>query len=81
MPSTTIKVPIELRDRLAALARERRVSMARVREESLDASDEALFWRRVAETMPPVGAAAESPLVEAALKDGLDPEETWSDVL
>ncbi|MDR2566852.1 MAG: hypothetical protein LBC97_12530 [Bifidobacteriaceae bacterium] len=56
--------------------------MAAVISESLDAAQEGQFWRQVAATMPAGGAAAtDVELLDSGLADGLDPAETWDDVL
>jgi predicted transcriptional regulator len=47
MTVTTIKVPIELRDRLAARAKHDNVTMARVITQALDEAEEREFWERV----------------------------------
>lgn len=80
MTTTTIKVPTELRDRLAALARTEKTTLAGAIERSLDAADDAQFWAAVATTMSPGTVAADSALHAATLSDGLDPDEDWSDV-
>lgn len=84
MSSTTIKVPRELRDRLAALAKADGTTLAGAIEKSLDAGADALFWAEVARTMssPPArGAlAGEAAAVDGTLSDGLDADEDWSDV-
>ncbi len=83
MAMTTIKVPAELRDRLALLARREHTTLAGAIEISLDRADAASFWEEMRVTM----GAAEAALVRDArrlagtLADGLDPAEDWSDVL
>lgn len=47
MPSTTIKVPRELRDRLAVRAQAQQTTLAGAIERALDASDEQRFWDSV----------------------------------
>lgn len=44
MTMTTVKVPLELRDRIAARARSRRQSQAAVIASALDALDRREFW-------------------------------------
>lgn len=81
MPSTTIKVPTELRDRLAELARREDTTLAGAIARSLDAAETAEFWARVASTMsvrPRV--AADAGQLDGTLSDGLDPAESWDDV-
>lgn len=84
MSSTTIKVPVELRDRLAALASRENTTLAGAIARSLDAAESAVFWADVARTMSttgvgsPVSSYAEE--LSGSLTDGLDPEETWDDV-
>ena len=45
--STTIKVPRELRDRLARLAEREHVTLARAIERVLDENEDREFWARV----------------------------------
>lgn len=78
MAATTIKVPVELRDRLAALAREQHTTLAGAIEAALATRDEEKFWRTVADAMARPDASDELP---GTLTDGLDPAEDWSDVL
>lgn len=83
MASTTIKVPVELRDRLAALASRDNTTLAGAITRSLDAAEAAAFWAEVARTMDAPGRPAASSDVEqlsGSLTDGLDPEESWDDV-
>ena len=84
MPSTTIKVPVELRDRLAALATRENTTLAGAIARSLDASESAAFWADVASTMgiPDAGSPATSDAeqLSGSLTDGLDPDKTWDDV-
>jgi hypothetical protein len=44
---TTIKVPAELRDRLAARAKKEHITLATVIAKVLDESDERQFWNAV----------------------------------
>ena len=46
---TTIKVPSELRDRLAARAKKEQITLATVIAKALDESDERQFWDAVRE--------------------------------
>lgn len=46
--TTTVKVPVPLRDRIAARARTRQVSQAEVVAEALDALDRGDFWESIA---------------------------------
>lgn len=80
--STTIKVPVELRDRLAATARREGITLAEAVERALDAGDEAAFWAEVRSTMhsTEVGQAAAVAGFTHAVSDGLEPED-WSEVL
>lgn len=84
MPSTTIKVPVELRDRLAALATRESTTLAGAIAQSLDAVESAAFWADVARTMgtPEAGSRAPSDVeqLSGSLSDGLDPQESWDDV-
>jgi predicted transcriptional regulator len=47
MTMTTIKVPAELRDRLAARAKKEHITLATVIAKVLDESDERQFWNAV----------------------------------
>lgn len=49
MTVTTIKVPGELRDRLAAKAKQENLTMAAVIAHALDEAEEREFWERVRE--------------------------------
>jgi hypothetical protein len=84
MPLTTIRVPVELRDRLAVLASREHTTLAGAIAWSLDAAARAAFWTEVATSMgaTSVGSTAPSDLqqLNGGLTDGLDPEETWEDV-
>jgi hypothetical protein len=89
MRTTTIKVPVELRDRLAARAEQEHTTLAEAIRRSLDAAEDAAFWSGVAATMgQPIATAtprATTPQAAAeelrgSLADGLDPTETWDDV-
>lgn len=84
VPSTTIKVPVELRDRLAALASREHTTLAGAIAQSLDAAESAAFWADVARTMgpPDAGSPASSDVeqLSGSLIDGLDPRESWDDV-
>ena len=79
MATTTIKVPTELRDRLAELARREHTTLAGAIARSLDAAEDAAFWAAVTETMGEPDRVAER--FSGTLSDGLDPDETWDDVL
>lgn len=84
MPSTTIKVSVELRDRLAALAAREKTTLAGAITRSLDAAETAAFWADVAQTMGALEAesatASEAEHFSGSLADGLDPLESWDDV-
>ena len=49
MTMTTIKVPAELRDRLAARAKSENITLAAAIAKALDESDERQFWDAVRE--------------------------------
>jgi hypothetical protein len=76
----TIKVPEDLKARLDALAAAERLTLAGVIGRRLDVADEADFWRRFDEAAFRDGGPVED-LPGASLKDGLDPDETWEDIL
>lgn len=92
MASTTIKVPVELRDRLAALAEREDTTLAGAITRSLDAAEEAAFWASVSETLGASYVAGQGRVdvhlesrvsaeaLSGDLTDGLDPEESWDDV-
>lgn len=78
---TTIKVPVELRNRLAEIARREDTTLAGAISRMLDAAEEAAFWRQAAETMSIPAAMADAVAFQGTLIDGLDPDERWDDVL
>jgi hypothetical protein len=83
MAMTTIKVPVELRDRLALLARREHTTLAGAIERSLDRADTTAFWEEMRATMGAGQAALplDARRYAGTLADGLDPDEDWSDVL
>lgn len=82
MATTTIKVPEELRDRLIKRARRNHTTIAETIADSLDLAEEAAFWNDVRATMGDAQAqAADTEKFAGTLRDGLDPDEDWSDVL
>jgi predicted transcriptional regulator len=82
MTMTTIKVPVQLRDRLAVLARREHTTLAGAIERSLDQADAAAFWEEMRATMGTDQAALsrDAQGLASTLADGLDPAEDWSDV-
>lgn len=85
MTLTTIKVPAELRDRLAEVAKREHTTLAGAIERSLERADTAAFWEDVRATMGNTdaqpGLLADAERFAGSLSDGLDPDEDWSDVL
>lgn len=85
MTSTTIKVPVELRDRIAELAKREHTTLAGAIARSLDRAETAAFWEDVRATMSGVETQAattnDAEQLAATLTDGLDPDEDWTDVL
>lgn len=81
---TTIKVSIELRDRIARLAESHHLTMAGAVERALNVAEEEEFWVRARELMGTDEARAdlerESERLSASLGDELEPED-WSDIL
>ncbi|WP_205325203.1 hypothetical protein [Glycomyces sp. YM15] len=81
---TTIKVPVELRDRIARLAEERHLSMAGAVERAIDVAEEEEFWARARAVMGTVearvGLQRESERLAPSLGDELEAED-WSDIL
>lgn len=78
-PTTTVRIPIDLRRQLAEQARSRQSTMASVIETALTALIEEEFWRRMNETMPQSAEHIDqdSQVWDATLADGLV-EEDWS---
>ena len=75
MTVTTIKVPTELRDRLAAKAKHDNLTMAAVIAQALDETDERQFWadvRKAHAALTEEDRAAYVP--DATLMDDLDDE-------
>jgi hypothetical protein len=83
MAMTTIKVPIELHDRLAVLASREHTTLAGAIERSLDRADAAAFWDEMRTSMGTEQAVVsrDARRFAGTLTDGLDPDEDWSDVL
>jgi predicted transcriptional regulator len=85
MTSTTIKVPVELRDRIAELAKREHTTLAGAIARSLDRAETAAFWEDVRTTMSGVETQAamtnDAEQLAATLTDGLDPDEDWTDIL
>lgn len=85
MATTTLKVPVELRDRLAEQARRHGTTLAGVIAHALEVAEEREFWEEVRATMGTPAARAdlraESERFAATLTDGVDEDEDWSDVL
>jgi hypothetical protein len=84
MLTATIKVPVDLRDRIAERARHEHVTLARAIAHALDIADEARFWTEVRTTMGSAHAhnalKKETEEFTPSLADGLEPED-WSDIL
>lgn len=85
MTTTTIRVPRELHDRLARRAAQSGSSLSGAIERALEAEERAEFWDEVESTM---GSAevravirADSAALAGTMSDGLDPDESWDDVL
>ncbi len=85
MATTTLKVPVELRDRLADQARRRGTTLAGAIAHALEVAEEHEFWEDVRATMCTPAArqelTAESERFAGTLMDGADPAEDWSDIL
>lgn len=76
-PMTTIKVPRELRDRLASRARAQHTTLAGALAKALDDADEQAFWHRVREENARIGEAelrerVSDPTVRDDLADAAD---------
>lgn len=73
MTTTTIKVPVELRDRLAEVARRKNITMAAAIAQALDAAEEQRFWDAVRQAHASMAIAQrESYVSDATLTDDLD---------
>jgi hypothetical protein len=83
MAMTTIKVPVELHDRLALLASREQTTLAGAIERSLERADTAAFWEDMRAAMGTEQAmlSRDAKRFAGTLADGLDPDEDWSDVL
>lgn len=79
--STTIRVSDALHDRLAQEAADAGTTLAAVIERALEAEERSRFWQDVRTTMTSPSA---DPLAHeatgASIRDGLDPDETWTDI-
>lgn len=82
--ATTIKVPAELRDRLAERARKEHTTLAGAIEHALNVAEAAAFWDEVRATMGTDEAQRaidrDAETMSGASSDGLEPED-WSDIL
>lgn len=82
--ATTIKVPAELRDRLAERARKEHTTLAGAIEHTLNVAEAAAFWDEVRATMGTDEAQRaidrDAETMSGASSDGLEPED-WSDIL
>ncbi|WP_035697984.1 hypothetical protein [Glycomyces tenuis] len=82
--SAVIKLPVELRDRIAKLAEDRRLTIAGAVAHALDAAEEAEFRDKSRSAMGTRSAGAglrrQSERFAPSLSDELEPED-WSDVL
>ena len=78
--ATTIRVPRNLRERIAERARREHISQAQVIQAALDEADRAAFWAQVRRTMTTPEARTELVAEADALHnaDGLEAED-WSD--
>lgn len=85
MATTTIRLSRELHDRIAARAAQRGATLAAAIERALDVEDRAEFWAQMEATMgtPEARNVArdDSATLAGTLRDGLDPDERWDDVL
>jgi predicted transcriptional regulator len=85
MTLTTIKVPSELRDRIAELAKREHTTLAGAITRSLDRAETAAFWEDVRATMSDTDTQAalsrDTERFAGSLTDGLDADEDWTDVL
>ncbi|PZF79512.1 hypothetical protein [Jiangella anatolica] len=83
--STTIRVPRELHDRLSKYAAAHHTSLAGAIGRALDAEERAAFWDDVRSTMGTREGVdelrGETERYAGSLKDGLDPNERWDDIL
>ena len=77
----TVKITDELHSRLASLAHSEGTTIGGVIGRSLDALEESEFWAAVERTMAVDTLRAASEEYAGTLADGLDPDETWEDVL
>jgi hypothetical protein len=84
MPSRTIKVPVELRERLAELASRDHITLAEAIARSLDAAESTEFWAGFTRTTGAPGfgsgVSSDDEQLSGALTDGLNPRESWDDV-
>lgn len=72
MPITTIKVPVELRDRLAEVAQRECTTLAKVIARLLDAAEERQFWDAVSRAHQALSEEERAQYVpDATLSDNL----------
>ena len=77
----TVKVASDVHSRLVHLASERGTTIGSVISRSLDVLEESEFWAAVEHTMVATRAPTQADEFAGTLMDGLDPAETWEDIL
>ena len=65
MPNTSIKVPVELRDRLSELARRGHTTLAAAITHALDVAETHDFWEQVRASMPERGSVGAGEFAES----------------
>jgi len=78
---TTVKVTDDLHARLVSAAAAEGTTIGGVIGLSLDVLEESRFWAAVEQTMIPDALRASADGFAPTLMDGLDPRESWEDVL
>jgi len=77
----TVKVTDDLHGRLTRLAASEGLTIGGVISRSLDAWADSQFWAAVERTMTPSSLQTSAQQMAGTLRDGLDPDETWDDIL
>jgi len=77
----TVKVSDSLHSRLRELAKTKGTTIGGVIGQSLDVMEETEFWKALEATMGSNAPSSDADYFDGSLSDGLDPNETWEDIL
>jgi len=78
--TTTIKVPVALRDRLSVIARQQGTTLAGAIAHSLEVCEESGFWTRLDDVWTADPPLAGGVLPSDTWKHAMEPEPIWDDI-